>query len=273
MAVRRSPHRQAGPQLPGGQAPIQTRGPPPRREEAGERRGPSRVDCVASGYNITSCVIRTIIERYQADPSLEFPQLSREIALSLKDYKLDLNSVKSYLAYLEKALGSTYPALFRVDVEISTPLVVHVRNPYMPLEIGLAWHPILNVPYIPATSIRGVLRARGREICGVSAAELFGDVGTQGDLVITEALPTKELALGADVITPHYKEPNFRETEAKPIPLVFPVVRPGATFAFFLASSRLKKECGAEVYKYLSQALQEGLGAKTRIGYGVIKVK
>ncbi|MGC9171154.1 MAG: type III-B CRISPR module RAMP protein Cmr6 [Thermoproteus sp.] len=273
MAVRRPPPWERGSRPPGGQAPTRTRGPPPRREEAREEGGPRRVDCVASGYNITSCVIRTIIERYQADPSLEFPQLSREIALSLKDYKLDLNSVKSYLAYLEKALGSTYPALFRVDVEIATPLVVHVRNPYMPLEIGLAWHPILNVPYIPATSIRGVLRAHGREICGVQARQLFGDVGLQGALVVTDALPTSELALGADVITPHYKEPDFRETKAGPIPLVFPVVRPGATFAFFVASDALSNNCKADLYSFIRDALAEGIGAKTRVGYGTVKVK
>ncbi|MCX8137563.1 type III-B CRISPR module RAMP protein Cmr6 [Pyrobaculum aerophilum] len=244
-----------------------------RRQGGGPQAAKNAVSCITSGHNVTSCIIRTIIERYQQTPELEFPQLSKEIALALKDFKIELEPVRKYLDHLGKALESLYPVALRVDIETETPLVVHVRNPYMPLEIGLAWHPVFNAPYIPATAIKGVLAAYGEALCGMPARELFGDVEMQGALVITDALPTTDLALSADVITPHYKEPDFRETRAKPTPLVFPVVKPGATFAFYLASHLLKMACKAEVYRYLAQALQAGIGAKTRLGYGAIKVK
>ncbi len=50
-----------------------------------------------------------------------------------------------------------------MTMEAETPLAAHLRNPYMPLEIGLAWHPLFNAPYIPATTLKGALRAGRRE--------------------------------------------------------------------------------------------------------------
>ncbi len=66
-------------------------------------------------------------------------------------------------------------------MEAETPLAVHLRNPYMPLEIGLAWHPLFNAPYIPATTLKGAFRAGARRgACGLPPADLFGYVGQGG---------------------------------------------------------------------------------------------
>jgi len=242
----------------------------PRREESSVSSG---INCVAPGYNVSSCVVRTIVERYQTSPGLEFPQLSREVVLALRGFKADLEPIKRYLDHLGDALRSTHRFVFRVDAEVGTPLAIHLRNPYMPLEIGVAWHPIFNTPYIPATSIKGVLRAYGGHVCGRPPSELFGDVGSQGIVVITDAFPTSELVIEADVVTPHYREPDFRETSARPVPLVFPVIRPGATFAFFIASNELERGCEREVRNAVAEAFERGLGAKTRLGYGVLRIK
>lgn len=242
----------------------------PRKED--KVKSDSTVGCLTSQYNVTTCIARMIIERYQSNPSLEFTQLSREIALTLKDFRIETEPLEKYLNYLQKAMENLYPSVYRINLELVTPLVIHVRNPYMPLEIGIAWHPYFNAPYIPATSIKGALRAgAGGSLCGRSPAELFGDVGAAGEAAVTDAFPTVSDALSADVITPHYKEPDFRETNAKPTPLVFPVARPGATFAFLMG---LEFPCDfAEVHRYVGAALGEGLGAKTQVGYGVVRLK
>jgi CRISPR-associated protein Cmr6 len=91
-------------------------------------------------------------------------------------------------------------------------------------------------------------------------------VGQEGALVTTDALPTSSAAVEPDVITPHYKEPDIREDRAEPTPLVFPVVKPGATFDFFVASRSIEARCTKEIYSLIMEALAEGLGAKTRLG-------
>jgi CRISPR-associated protein Cmr6 len=92
-------------------------------------------------------------------------------------------------------------------------------------------------------------------------------------LVITDALPTSSAAVEPDVITPHHKEPDVREDQAEPTPLVFPVVKPGATFNFFVAFRSIETRYTKEIYGLIMEALAEGLGAKTRLGYGIVKLR
>ncbi|MFZ8782491.1 MAG: hypothetical protein ACO2OR_00680 [Desulfurococcaceae archaeon] len=46
-------------------------------------------------------------------------------------------------------VGSTYINVFAIDARLVSKLLVYTRNPFLPLEISLAWDPILNLPYIP----------------------------------------------------------------------------------------------------------------------------
>ena len=173
----------------------------------------------------------------QTGDEVKFPRFGREAAMGLGNFSVDTAVVARYLEAVERELRSLFPLVLRLTIEAETPLAVHLRNPYMPPEIGLAWHPLFNAPYIPATTLKGALRAGARRgACGLPPADLFGYVGQVGALVITDALPTSSAAVEPDVIMPHYKEPDVREDRAEPTPLVFPVVKPGATFDFFVAS-------------------------------------
>jgi len=51
------------------------------------------------------------------------------------------------------------------------------------------------------------------------------------------------------------------------------VVKPGATFDFFVASRSIEAQCAKEIYSLIKEALAEGLGAKTRLGYGIVKLR
>jgi len=51
------------------------------------------------------------------------------------------------------------------------------------------------------------------------------------------------------------------------------VVKPGATFDFFVASRSIEARCTKEIYSLINEALAEGLGAKTRLGYGIVKLR
>jgi hypothetical protein len=138
------------------------------------------------------------------------------------NFSVDTAVVARYLEAVDRELRSLFLLVLRLTVETETPLAVHLRNPYMPLEIGLAWHPLFNAPYIPATTLKGALRAGARRgACGLPPADLFGYVGQEGALIITDALPASSAAVEPDVITPHYKEPDVREDRAEPTPRLF----------------------------------------------------
>ncbi|MCC6020257.1 MAG: type III-B CRISPR module RAMP protein Cmr6 [Thermoproteaceae archaeon] len=252
----------------------------PRGHDGGRRppeEGIAALDCIRPGYNVTSCVVTGLLEwvRTKQGEEAKLSKFSREVTVRLKDFRIQTELILRYLEALDRELRSQFPLVLRLTVETETPLAVHLRNPYMPLEIGLAWHPIFNAPYIPATALKGALKAGTRRgACGLPPAELFGHAGREGALVITDALPTSSVAVEPDVITPHYREPDVvREDAAKPTPIVFPVIRPGATFDFFVASRSLEVRCAEEVYGLIKEALAEGLGAKTRVGYGVVRLK
>ncbi len=255
------------------------RGDAPGRQGRCEERRPSSGaaaggdDCIRPGFNVSSCVVVKLLEKSAAGP-VEYPKFSGEVALRLKEFEIHLDTLLNYLKALEEELQRLYPLVWRITIVTETPLAVHLRNPYMPLEIGLAWHPIFNAPYIPATALKGALRAGWPgSVCELTPAELFGLEKHEGALVVTDAFPTTAKPLEPDVLTPHYKEPNVREDRVRPTPLVFPVVRPGAAFDFFIASRRLKKECVGELLGAVDSALSAGLGAKTRVGYGVVRLK
>ncbi len=259
--------------------PLAAGGPPGgRSQQRGKEGGDVALDCVKQGYNVTSCVVLKLLEWMRVkreEEEARLPRFSREAAVGLRNFSVDTAAVARYLEAVERELRSMFPLVLRLTVETETPLAVHLRNPYMPLEIGLAWHPLFNAPYIPATTLKGALRAGARRgACGFSPADLFGYVGQEGALIITDALPTSSAAVEPDVITPHYKEPdNIREDRAELTPLVFPVVKPGATFDFFVASRSIETRCAKEIYSLINEALAEGLGAKTRLGYGIVKLR
>jgi CRISPR-associated protein Cmr6 len=95
----------------------------------------------------------------QTGDEVKLPRFGREAAMGLGNFSVDTTAVARYLEAVESELRSLFPLVLRLTMEAEIPLAAHLRNPYMPLEIGLAWHPLSNAPYIPATTLKGALRA------------------------------------------------------------------------------------------------------------------
>lgn len=90
-----------------------------------------------------------------------------------------------------------------------------------PVENGYAWHPTLGVPYLPASSVKGLLRGWVEEWefdSETQASERkkvlsswFGNEPTESDpekmragsLIFFDAVPVGKVQLAADVMTPH----------------------------------------------------------------------
>ncbi|MGB7651075.1 MAG: type III-B CRISPR module RAMP protein Cmr6 [Gallionella sp.] len=140
-----------------------------------------------------------------------------------------------------------------------------------PTENGFTWHPTLGVPYLPASSVKGLVRGWLEWQWGAEALKKDGDAQKRKQLlqwfgsehkdpreqlaehqagwfIFFDALPTAPVTLAADVMTPHYgkwyeqggdetKNTNADSVPAdwhSPVPVTFLTVKK-ATFQFGIA--------------------------------------
>lgn len=182
---------------------------------------------------------------------------------------------------LVKALGGA--SFSRKTV---TRLVTGLGNGH-PLETGLAWHVTLGLPYLPGSSIKGLLRAwvtpeseGGWGALGSmhEVHRLFGDLVTTGAgaLIVFDALPAAPAKLEIDILNPHYSEYYTGGAEPadylSPNPVKFLAVAAGSVFEFALAPRRPSATADQDLdsgMKLLTEALSTiGVGGKVAAGYG-----
>jgi CRISPR-associated protein Cmr6 len=163
-----------------------------------------------------------------------------------------------------------------------------------PIENGFVWHHTLGTPFLPGSSIKGMLRAYLETWCVQRPAEeeldrIFGSQTNNaahavGSVIFLEAIPVAPVTLKADVMTPHYA-PYYQDNDGitppgdwhSPMPIPFLTVAENARFLFSIlprtTSVQDKEDC-ALVLAWLVDALEKlGAGAKTAIGYGRFKLE
>ncbi|MDD2466500.1 MAG: type III-B CRISPR module RAMP protein Cmr6 [Desulfobulbus sp.] len=156
-----------------------------------------------------------------------------------------------------------------------------------PYETGFIWHPTLGAPYLPGSSVKGLLRAWGKEWQQEQQEQidkLFGSENSAGSLIVFDALPEKYPQLELDILNPHYQEyyadpKNPPADYCDPVPVFFLTVAPGQTFLFSLATrpgayemkedARKDVETGLELLKNALETI--GAGGKTAVGYGLMQ--
>ena len=151
-----------------------------------------------------------------------------------------------------------------------------------PVENGFAWHPTLGTPYLPGSSVKGLVRAWAREQADPRSdpetlTRVFGESDRAGEVRFLDAVPTNPVKLDADVMTPHYgswSEDDPPGDWRSPNPIPFLTTASGASFLFGFIPDRpatsgdREKDLDA-VSEWLCDALQwTGGGAKTAVGYG-----
>ena len=111
-----------------------------------------------------------------------------------------------------------------------------------------------------------------------SLAILFGTKKFGGTLICIGGFPVGNgRILGSDVVNPHYspyygsdpKRPVPPSEWSEPVPFFYPVIREGVMFRFLL----LTPSKHLELVKHLLHRTltEEGLGARTNVGYGLFK--
>ena len=149
------------------------------------------------------------------------------------------------------------------------------------LEGGIALHPVLGFPIVPASGLKGVVRRYAEFIEEAPAEELevlLGkvekDAGLRGDLLFLEGTPVEPPVVERDVINPLYG-PYYRDGKTPPAnylspsPIFFLAVGSGSHYQFGVASLSRDANAVEQGARWLRGALTDlGCGAKTAAGYG-----
>ena len=175
-----------------------------------------------------------------------------------------------------------------------------------PSETGMLFDHNIGVPYIPSSSIKGVVRfahilneildedlnlkeefknkdyLKDKEINNL--IDIFGgnkektdnsSEAYKGSVIFLDAYPVNIPKLDIDIMNPHYGK-YYSEEEPpadylEPNPIKFLTVKANEEFIFRVV---VKKELFESTKKALERAIQqEGVGAKTSLGYGLFKIE
>ncbi len=159
--------------------------------------------------------------------------------------------------------------------------ITGLGNPH-PIENGFSWHFTLGTPYIPASSVKGVLRSWAETLGGIDSTKinlLFDSESDRehsaGAVIFFDAIPLSPVKLNEDIMTPHYNDYYRKKDNSppadwySPIPIPFLTVAEGQRFAFVIAPRKKIEVDIHDLGDWLICALEDfGLGAKTSSGYG-----
>ncbi len=168
------------------------------------------------------------------------------------------------------------------------------------LETSITLHRTYGVPYIPGSALKGLASSYaatllvdekkwsrkfdgGKTKRGDYQKALFGDTEQSGLIVFYDALPLPgKYRLDKDVVTVHH--PEYYQGKGNPpadwdSPTPIPFITARGRFLFALGLNPVTKEDLPEALKWLGLAAEllrlalreEGVGAKTTIGYGRFK--
>lgn len=199
--------------------------------------------------------------RYIGDPNLIEETIDRRMAL------------------LEKCGG------LALSFKTQGPMVSGLGRSHT-VENGFAWHHLLGVPYLPGSSVKGMLRSY--VTCWLDGPDKVDDADLQrifgprkgsihvGSVIFLDALPVMPVRLRAEIMTPHYgpyytgAKPEPPADWHSPVPIPFLAVDEHQEFLFgVLPRGPGDKDDCKKASEWLSEALDAmGAGAKTASGYG-----
>lgn len=183
----------------------------------------------------------------------------------------------------------------KIELTTATRLVVGLGLP-SPLETGFLLDRLTGCPYLPGSSVKGLLRAAAelvgkgeieqgdRAFWSHHLARIFGpETGAEsgpakGEAAFFDAWPAAWPRLEVDILTPHHQKWNGGEANAlpadwnDPVPVPFLTVEAGTRFLFFFRSLAAPERAAtdlAQLEALLPIALDWlGIGGKKSSGYG-----
>ena len=238
---------------------------------------------------------------YKNDFIKFYCNIAREFSKYLDGYLIEKHAQQSYILECARNKGLE---VIEIWAQNTTRLLTGVGNSH-PAEISITLDHNLGIPYIPASSIKGIVRfcnALGlQEKIGKdsfndvedwetnklfgSSPEDFKDLKKgheqKGSVIFFDVYPLpsnlgSHIELEVDILNPHYIK-YYSPTNTKdwpsdnqdPRPVKFLVVKPGTYFIFrcIVPSSEYKEK----IIDLFKKVFVEGIGAKTNLNYGRFK--
>jgi len=199
----------------------------------------------------------------------------REIAeLVSRNFKLDGEKVKKYFDNLKEILKSLKYTIVDVEITTKTRALIGVSTSLGKLifDSGISFDPYMNLPYIPASEIKGIVRSYIEDKLGEQDAEdIFGNEEREGNVNFTDAYPTRSenFLFVPDVITPHYNKKKS-EADAQLTPVIHLTIAPKVTFRFIIYYKR--EDVGKPICDTLPLVIMKGLGARSSVGYSLFEL-
>ncbi|ACP45034.1 CRISPR-associated RAMP protein, Cmr6 family [Sulfolobus islandicus Y.G.57.14] len=199
----------------------------------------------------------------------------REVAeLVSRNFKLDGEKVKKYFDNLKEILKSLKYTIVDVEITTRTRALIGVSTSLGRLifDSGISFDPYMNLPYIPASEIKGIVRSYIEDKLGEQDAEkIFGNEEMEGNVNFTDAYPTRpeNFLFVPDVITPHYNKKKS-EADAEPKPAIHLTIAPKVTFRFLIYYKR--EDVGKPICDSLPLVIIRGLGARSSVGYSLFEL-
>ncbi len=163
----------------------------------------------------------------------------------------------------------------------AAPLAIGLDREH-PSGRGFQWHPLYGIPWLPGSSVKGLVRrwsrlrrqgpAKGRD----PSERILGRPRRAGSVIFLDALPARPVRLRREARTPHYPDYHRKGLPPgdwmEPEPLPFLAVERGALFHFSLLPAPddpdAPRLCRTAL-GWLAEALDwVGIGALASLGYG-----
>ena len=208
-----------------------------------------------------------------------------KIASKLVGNQEQLKEANQRIAKLANAYNQS-PIIFTNNAPFVTGLGLN-----HPTENGFAWHHSLGTPYLAGSSVKGIVRAFATAWKNVDSSDIqriFGPADSDlknnkelnssvGSVIFLDAIPTRQVQLKVDIMTPHYG-PYYADDSGvtppadwhMPVPIPFLVVAERQSFSFTILPRTVSDQADCKLAKeWLLEALEWiGAGAKTAVGYG-----
>jgi len=214
--------------------------------------------------------------------------LVRKLIERLTQYssRADFSLVNKHLNQIKQAYSSLKFPILDLEAKLTYKGLVGASSSFgqLAFDVGLSFDPLLNVPYIPGSSIKGAVKAASilKKVIPDNELleELFGN-DSVGRLDFSDAYPVeggvKGYILIPDVLTPHYSkrgEDILGEDQVMPTPISFLSIAPATRFRFLIADRAQKADQSflETLPKAVAVAFSLGIGAKTALGYGTFEL-
>jgi len=276
-----------------------------------------KINCENRGLILTKFVNLNVIKNSKLKKNFLFAVTNKTLPKELQNIFMSL--VKKIQKELISLTALGFQTVINQPFTTNSRLIIGLGTDSV-LETSLTLHKIFGIPYIPATALKGVVRAvkfwnlvKAKDIASnekslkvfqekfygeletsdedtFKAQLLFGAKNFKGLLLFLDAFPeiNNENLFDVDIMNVHYPD-YYSKNEPpgdwqQPKPIFFLTVKEEIKFHIAVLfdqyrHERLPKEykkldlnnLQAELVKLVSTALSEfGIGAKTRVGYGVL---